>query len=313
MSILVTGIAGFIGSHLAKTLLERGEEVVGIDNISDYYDVNLKRNRLKNLECFDNLTFFNVDISNIISIEEVFKKYAFQKVCHLAAQAGVRYSLEAPMEYINTNIVGHTNILECCRNYNVKNIVYASSSSVYGGNTKVPFSIKDRVDNPVSLYAATKRADELISYTYQHLYDLNTVGLRFFTVYGPWGRPDMALFLFTKAILEGEKIKVFNGGEMTRDFTFVDDVSESLYRLLEKSPFGDKNFDKKNPIPSTSWSPFRIFNVGNSNPTNLNIYIESLEKALNKKAILVIKHSKYKDFFNFRFIFSKFIQHNFYV
>ena len=221
MSILVTGIAGFIGSHVARVLLERGEQIIGIDNFSDYYDVNLKKNRLKGLENFDNFTFHNVDISNIVSVENIYKKYDFNKVCHLAAQAGLRYSLEAPMEYINTNIVGHTNILECCRNYNVKNIVYASSSSVYGGNTKVPFSVKDRVDNPVSLYAATKRADELISYTYHHLYDLNTIGLRFFSgmVHGVGQIWQLGYF---KKIINKEPIDVYNNGNMERDFTYID-------------------------------------------------------------------------------------------
>ena len=276
MSILVTGIAGFIGSHVARVLLERGEEIIGIDNFSDYYDVNLKKNRLKVLENFDNFTFHNVDISNIVSVENIYKKYTFNKVCHLAAQAGVRYSLEAPMEYINTNIVGHTNILECCRNYNVKNIVYASSSSVYGGNTKVPFSVKDRVDNPVSLYAATKRADELISYTYHHLYDLNTIGLRFFTVYGPWGRPDMATWIFTKKIINKEPIDVYNNGNMERDFTYIDDIVAGTISVLDS-------------INKEGLKLSKVYNIGNNKPENLLSFISVIENYLNIKAIKKFK------------------------
>ena len=276
MSILVTGIAGFIGSHVARVLLERGEQIIGIDNFSDYYDVNLKKNRLKVLENFDNFTFHNVDISNIVSVENIYKKYDFNKVCHLAAQAGVRYSLEAPMEYINTNIVGHTNILECCRNYNVKNIVYASSSSVYGGNTKVPFSVKDRVDNPVSLYAATKRADELISYTYHHLYDLNTIGLRFFTVYGPWGRPDMATWIFTKKIINKEPIDVYNNGNMERDFTYIDDIVSGTISVLDS-------------INKEGLKLSKVYNIGNNKPENLLSFISVIENYLNIKAIKIFK------------------------
>ena len=290
MRIFVTGVAGFIGFHLTKKLIENKIPVVGFDNVNDYYDVNLKLERLNVLNKLSEqlgtkYDFIKGDLEDSNLLFSLFKKYQFKKVVNLAAQAGVRYSIENPNAYIKSNIVGFSNILESCRNFEVEHLIYASSSSVYGGNEKLPFSENDNVDHPVSLYAASKRSNELMAHTYSHLYGLPTTGLRFFTVYGPWGRPDMALFLFTKAILEGERIKVFNGGEMTRDFTFIDDVSESLYRLLEKCPFGDKNFDKKNPIPSTSWSPFRIFNVGNANPTNLNIYIESLEKALNKKAI----------------------------
>ncbi len=276
VSILVTGIAGFIGSHVARVLLERGEQIIGIDNFSDYYDVNLKKNRLKGLENFDNFTFHNVDISNIVSVENIYKKYDFNKVCHLAAQAGVRYSLEAPMEYINTNIVGHTNILECCRNYNVKNIVYASSSSVYGGNTKVPFSVKDRVDNPVSLYAATKRADELISYTYHHLYDLNTIGLRFFTVYGPWGRPDMATWIFTKKIINKEPIDVYNNGNMERDFTYIDDIVAGTISVLDS-------------INKEGLKLSKVYNIGNNKPENLLSFISVIENYLNIKAIKIFK------------------------
>ena len=230
MTILLTGIAGFIGSHLARNLLTRGDKILGIDNISDYYDVNLKYDRLNILKKYKNFIFEKVDISNYSDLEKIIKKHKVSKICHLAAQAGVRYSLEAPMEYIKSNIVGHLNMLEICRNYEIKNIVYASSSSVYGGNTKVPFSVSDRVDSPVSLYAATKRSDELMSYTYNHLYGINTIGLRFFTVYGPWGRPDMAPMIFTKAILENKPIDVFNFGKMVRDFTYIDDVVEAIFR-----------------------------------------------------------------------------------
>ncbi len=289
MTIFVTGTAGFIGFHLTKKIIENNIPVVGFDNVNDYYDVNLKLARLKELDTLAksnnvNYNFVKGDLEDKDLLELLFKKFKVKKVVNLAAQAGVRYSIENPSAYIQSNIVGFGNILECCRNFEIEHLIYASSSSVYGGNEKLPFSENDNVDHPVSLYAASKRSNELMAHTYSHLYKLPTTGLRFFTVYGPWGRPDMALFLFTKAILAGEKIKLFNGGEMTRDFTFIDDVSESMFRLLSKKPTEDNNFNKKNPIPSSSWSPFKIFNIGNSNPTNLNLYIESLEKALNMKA-----------------------------
>jgi UDP-glucuronate 4-epimerase len=277
MTILVTGIAGFIGSHLAKSLLKRGDSVLGIDNISNYYDINLKKNRLKNLKIYKNLNFENIDISNYSSLETIIKKYNISKVCHLAAQAGVRYSLEAPMEYINSNIVGHLNILEICRNFNIKNIVYASSSSVYGGNTKVPFAINDRVDTPVSLYAATKRADELMSYTYNHLYGINTFGLRFFTVYGPWGRPDMATWIFTKKIINGEPIEVYNNGNMERDFTYIDDIINGTILILDSCKQDTKeNFSK-------------LYNIGNNKPENLLDFISIIENCLGKKANKIMK------------------------
>ncbi len=275
MSFLVTGIAGFIGSHVAKVLLERGENVIGVDSISDYYDINLKKNRLKNLENFNNLKFYNFDISDSQLLNNIFEKYKIEKICHLAAQAGVRYSLEAPMEYIKSNIVGHVNILECCKKYNVKNLVYASSSSVYGGNTKVPFSTEDRVDNPISLYAATKRADELLSCTYQNLFGINTIGLRFFTVYGPWGRPDMATWIFTKKIINDEPIEVYNNGNMERDFTYIDDIVSGTISVLDYC--GSQNFQKA-----------KIYNIGNNKPENLLEFISVIEKYLNKEATKVL-------------------------
>ena len=277
MTILVTGIAGFIGSHLAKNLLKRGEKILGIDNLSNYYDVNLKKDRLNNLKAYKNLTFENIDIANYEDLEKVIKQYKISKVCHLAAQAGVRYSLEAPMEYIKSNIVGHLNILEICRNLNIKNLVYASSSSVYGGNTKVPFSIEDRVDTPVSLYAATKRADELMSYTYNHLYGINTIGLRFFTVYGPWGRPDMATWIFTKRIINGDPIEVYNNGVMERDFTYIDDIINGTISILDScKEETNQNFSK-------------VYNIGNNKPENLLDFISIIEDYIGIKAIKIMK------------------------
>jgi UDP-glucuronate 4-epimerase len=277
MTILVTGIAGFIGSHLAKNLLKRGENILGIDNLSNYYDVNLKKDRLNNLKAYKNLTFENIDIANYEGLEKVIKQYKISKICHLAAQAGVRYSLEAPMEYIKSNIVGHLNILEICRNLNIKNLVYASSSSVYGGNTKVPFSIDDRVDTPVSLYAATKRSDELMSYTYNHLYGINTIGLRFFTVYGPWGRPDMATWIFTKRIINGDPIEVYNNGVMERDFTYIDDIINGTISILDScKEETNQNFSK-------------VYNIGNNKPENLLDFISIIEDYIGIKAIKIMK------------------------
>mgnify|MGYP001219721044 FL=1 len=277
MTTLVTGIAGFIGSHLARNLLNRGDKILGIDNISDYYDVNLKYDRLNILKKYKNFIFEKVDISNYSDLEKIIKKHKVSKICHLAAQAGVRYSLEAPMEYIKSNIVGHLNMLEICRNYEIKNIVYASSSSVYGGNTKVPFSISDRVDTPVSLYAATKRSDELMSYTYNHLYGINTIGLRFFTVYGPWGRPDMATWIFTKKIINDEPIEVFNNGNMERDFTYIDDIINGTISILDSC--------KDNSNESFS----KVYNIGNNKPENLLNFISLIEENLGKKAIKIMK------------------------
>ena len=277
MTILITGIAGFIGSHLARNLLIRGDKILGIDNISDYYDVNLKYDRLNILKKYKNFIFEKVDISNYSDLEKIIKKHKVSKICHLAAQAGVRYSLEAPMEYIKSNIVGHLNMLEICRNYEIKNIVYASSSSVYGGNTKVPFSVSDRVDSPVSLYAATKRSDELMSYTYNHLYGINTIGLRFFTVYGPWGRPDMATWIFTKKIINEEPIEVFNNGNMERDFTYIDDIINGTISILDSC--------KDNSNESFS----KVYNIGNNKPENLLNFITLIEENLGKKAIKIMK------------------------
>ena len=277
MTTLITGIAGFIGSHLARNLLARGDKILGIDNISDYYDVNLKYDRLKSLKSYKNFIFEKSDISNYSGLEKIIKKHKVSKICHLAAQAGVRYSLEAPMAYIKSNIVGHLNMLEICRNYDIKNIVYASSSSVYGGNTKVPFSVSDRVDNPVSLYAATKRSDELMSYTYNHLYGINTIGLRFFTVYGPWGRPDMATWIFTKKIINEEPIDVFNNGNMERDFTYIDDIINGTISILDScKDDSNKNFSK-------------VYNIGNNKPENLLNFISLIEENLGKKAIKIMK------------------------
>ena len=277
MTTLITGIAGFIGSHLARNLLIRGDKILGIDNISDYYDVNLKYDRLNSLKSYKNFIFEKIDISNYSDLEKIIKKYKVSKICHLAAQAGVRYSLEAPMEYIKSNIVGHLNMLEICRNYEIRNIVYASSSSVYGGNTKVPFSISDRVDTPVSLYAATKRSDELMSYTYNHLYGINTIGLRFFTVYGPWGRPDMATWIFTKKIINEEPIEVFNNGNMERDFTYIDDIINGTISILDSCK--DDN--------NESFS--KVYNIGNNKPENLLNFISLIEENLGKKAIKIMK------------------------
>ena len=277
MTTLITGIAGFIGSHLARNLLIRGDKILGIDNISDYYDVNLKYDRLNSLKSYKNFIFEKIDISNYSDLEKIIKKYKVSKICHLAAQAGVRYSLEAPMEYIKSNIVGHLNMLEICRNYEIRNIVYASSSSVYGGNTKVPFSISDRVDTPVSLYAATKRSDELMSYTYNHLYGINTIGLRFFTVYGPWGRPDMATWIFTKKIINEEPIEVFNNGNMERDFTYIDDIINGTISILDScKDDSNDNFSK-------------VYNIGNNKPENLLNFISLIEENLGKKAIKIMK------------------------
>jgi UDP-glucuronate 4-epimerase len=283
MSILVTGAAGFIGSHLSKRLLNEGYEVIGIDNINDYYDQRLKWDRLEWIK-HPKFKFEKVSLEDRERINNIFIEYKPAIVVNLAAQAGVRYSLVNPYAYIDSNIVGFINILEACRHYNVEHLIYASSSSVYGANTKMPFSVHDNVDHPVSLYAATKKANELMAHTYSHLYGLPTTGLRFFTVYGPWGRPDMALFLFTKAILNGEPIKVFNNGNMMRDFTYIDDIVESIYRLIQKKPEPNPNWDGKNPDPGTSYAPYRVYNIGNSNPVNLMDFITAIEEKLGIEA-----------------------------
>jgi UDP-glucuronate 4-epimerase len=282
---LVTGAAGFIGSTLSLKLLERGDEVVGIDNLNDYYDVNLKHARLERLRSYGRFKFIKLEIADKKAIEDLFVREKFQKVMHLAAQAGVRYSITNPHAYIDSNIVGFINILEGCRHNAVEHLAYASSSSVYGANTKMPFSIHDNVDHPVSLYAASKKANELMAHTYSHLYNLPTTGLRFFTVYGPWGRPDMSLFMFTRNILEGKAIDVFNYGNHRRDFTYIDDIVEGVIRVIDKPAQANVDWASENPDPATSLAPYRIYNIGNNNPVHLLTFIETLEKCLGKEAI----------------------------
>ncbi len=284
MKILLTGAAGFIGMTTTLRLLARGDEVVGLDNLNDYYSVQLKRDRLARLTPHANFGFVQLDVADRPGIEALFAAEKPDRVIHLAAQAGVRYSLQNPHAYIDSNIVGFMNILEGCRHNGVQHLVYASSSSVYGGNTKMPFSEHDSVDHPVSMYAATKKANELMAHTYSHLFKLPTTGLRFFTVYGPWGRPDMALFLFTKAILEGRPIDVFNHGQMQRDFTFVDDIVEGVVRVLDRTAAPDPAFNPDRPDPGTSNAPYRVFNIGNHSPVQLLDYIACIEDALEMKA-----------------------------
>jgi UDP-glucuronate 4-epimerase len=283
--ILVTGTAGFIGFHLSRRLLEMGDIIVGIDNLNDYYDVNLKKARLAILQNYDNFSFVEMDIANREDMEFLFQpEQPYDIVVHLAAQAGVRYSLENPHAYINSNLVGFINILEGCRHSAIKHLVFASSSSVYGANTLMPFSVHHNVDHPVSLYAATKKANELMAHSYASLYNIPCTGLRFFTVYGPWGRPDMALFLFTKAILEGRSIDVYNHGKMKRDFTYIDDIIEGVIRVMDKIPKSDQHWNGDNPDPGTSFAPYKIYNIGNNNPVELMQFIDVLEKCLGKKA-----------------------------
>ena len=289
MNVLVTGAAGFIGYHLTKRLLQQGNSVVGFDNLNSYYDVTLKRSRLAQLEAIaeragSSFNLIVADLEDSSAVHAAFTTHTPTHVVNLAAQAGVRYSIENPSSYIQSNIVGFGNILEGCRHHGIAHLLYASSSSVYGGNTQLPFSESHSVDHPVSLYAASKKANELMAHSYSHLYDLPATGLRFFTVYGPWGRPDMALFMFAKAILDGEPIRVFNNGQMSRDFTYVDDIIESLVRILEKPATSNEVFDSAHPDSATSWAPHRVFNIGNSNPTPLMVYIEALELALGKTA-----------------------------
>lgn len=289
MKILVTGVAGFIGMHAALRLLERGDEVVGIDNLNDYYDVSLKEARLNQLTDKQNFRFIKIDIADRATIAKLFEDEKFEKVVHLAAQAGVRYSITNPNAYVDSNLVGFVNILEGCRHNKVQHLVYASSSSVYGGNTKMPFSEQDNVDHPVSLYAATKKANELMAHTYSHLYAIPTTGLRFFTVYGPWGRPDMSPSLFARAIFEGRKIDVFNHGKMQRDFTYIDDIVEGVVRVLDKPAMANSVYDAMRPDPSSSNAPWRIFNIGNHQPVELIKYIEVIEKAVGKPALINFK------------------------
>ena len=304
MKILVTGTAGFIGSHLALKLLERGDEIVGLDNINDYYDQNVKYGRLQRTgiietleegkdipygellmsKTYEHYGFIKLNLEDKEGIDTLFKEQKFDKVVNLAAQAGVRYSLTNPMAYMESNIVGFAHILEACRHNNIKGLAYASSSSVYGLNEEQPFSTHSNVDHPMSLYAASKKANELMAHTYSHLYNIPTTGLRFFTVYGPWGRPDMALYLFTKAIIEDKPIKVFNYGNMQRDFTYIDDIVEGVIRVIDNPPKGNPQWEGKNPDPSSSPAPYKIYNIGNNNPVKLMDFIEALEKKLGKTA-----------------------------
>lgn len=283
-NILVTGAAGFIGFHLANRLLKEGYPVTGIDNLNTYYDVSLKEARLEQLKRFENFHFCKADLADRKAIEKIFDKTRFEVVVNLAAQAGVRYSLENPYAYVNSNIVGFIHILECCRHNRVKHLVFASSSSVYGANTKMPFSVHHNVDHPVSLYAASKKANELMAHTYSHLYGIPCTGLRFFTVYGPWGRPDMALFLFTKAILDGKPIQVFNHGRMQRDFTYIDDIVEGVVRVMGRLPEPNPAWSGDDPDPGTSYTRYKIYNIGNNRPVELTRFIEVIENALGKTA-----------------------------
>ncbi|MBW1615903.1 MAG: NAD-dependent epimerase [Deltaproteobacteria bacterium] len=282
--IMITGAAGFIGFHLAKKLLQEKFNVTGIDNIDDYYDTRLKQDRLNLLLSEKNFNFKKINIANNLQITEAFKQDSYDAVINLAAQAGVRYSLTNPHSYVNSNLVGFANILEGCRHYGVQHLVFASSSSVYGANTKMPFSVNHNTDHPVSLYAATKKANELMAHSYSHLYKLPCTGLRFFTVYGPWGRPDMALFLFTKAILEKKPIKVFNYGKMQRDFTYIDDITEGIVRVMKKIPEKNKEWNSDAPDSSSSFAPYRLYNIGNNNPVTLLEFIETIEKSIGIKA-----------------------------
>lgn len=288
-AILVTGAAGFIGFHVAKALLARGEQVVGVDNLNDYYDVSLKEARLNQLQASENFIFYRQAIENRQALQDIFQIHGIRRVVHLAAQAGVRYSLENPAAYIDSNLVGFGNILENCRQHQVEHLVYASSSSVYGLNGSLPFSVHDNVDHPVSLYAATKKANELMAHSYSHLFGLPTTGLRFFTVYGPWGRPDMAYFLFAKAIAEGLPIKVFNRGEMMRDFTYIDDVVVGVLKILAHLPVGNPCWKDHNPDPGTSPAPYKIYNIGNHSPVTLLDFIAVLEQIMGKDAIKVFQ------------------------
>jgi len=299
MKVLITGTAGFIGFHLANKLIAKGYDIVGLDSINDYYDINVKYGRLERTgikkseieygklvqsDKFTNYKFMKGNLEDKELINKIFKEEKFDKVCNLAAQAGVRYSLENPAAYIDSNIVGYANILEASKQNNIKHFVYASSSSVYGANESLPFSTSDNIDHPLSLYAATKKSNELIAHSYSHLFNIPTTGLRFFTVYGPWGRPDMALFLFTKAILENKPINVFNNGEMVRDFTYVDDIVEGITRVIDNPPKGNPNWSGKNPDPADSKAPYKIYNIGNNAPVKLTEFIEAIETKLGKIA-----------------------------
>jgi UDP-glucuronate 4-epimerase len=282
--VLITGAAGFIGFHLSERLLERGDNVVGLDILNDYYDVNLKKDRLKQLNIFPGFKYVKLDLADRSGMEALFSGEKFERVVNLAAQAGVRYSLKNPQAYVDSNLVGFGNLLEGCRHNNIEHFVFASSSSVYGANTNMPFSVHHNVDHPVSLYAASKKSNELMAHSYSHLFNIPCTGLRFFTVYGPWGRPDMALFLFTKAILEERPIDVFNNGKMMRDFTYIDDIVEGVIRVLDKIPSPNPEWSGDTPDSATSYAPYRLYNIGNSDPVELLKFIETIEAALGKKA-----------------------------
>ena len=284
-NILVTGAAGFIGFHLTKRLCSEGYSIVGIDNLNDYYDVKLKKDRLSILEESDNFQFHKIDLNDVNGLKTVFEETKFDTVINLAAQAGVRYSLENPKAYLDANVNGFVSLLENCRHFNSGHLIFASSSSVYGANTNMPFSAHDNVDHPISLYAATKKSNELMAHTYSALFNLPTTGLRFFTAYGPYGRPDMALFLFTKAILEGKPIKVFNNGKMLRDFTYVEDIVEGIVRLIKSPAKPNQDWSGDNPDPATSFAPYKIYNIGNNNPVELAYFIDTIEKCVGKEAI----------------------------
>ncbi|MDN6672001.1 MAG: NAD-dependent epimerase [Staphylococcus equorum] len=283
MKILITGAAGFIGSHLAEKLIKQGHQVIGVDSINDYYSVSLKEDRLKSI-AKENFTFYKLKLENYDDLSRVFEDEQPEVVVNLAAQAGVRYSIDNPRAYIDSNIVGFMNILECCRHFNIQNLIYASSSSVYGANTSKPFSTSDNIDHPLSLYAATKKSNELMAHTYSHLYNLPTTGLRFFTVYGPWGRPDMALFKFTKAIVNDEVIDVYNHGNMMRDFTYVDDIVEAISRLVKKPASPNKEWSGTDPDPGSSYAPYKVYNIGNNSPVRLMEFVEAIENKLGKEA-----------------------------
>lgn len=284
MKLLVTGAAGFIGSHTARLLLERGDEVVGLDNLNDYYDVSLKEARLARLRQLANFRFVKLELADRADMQALFAQEKFQRVVHLAAQAGVRYSIQNPLAYVDSNVVGFANVLEGCRHNGVEHLVYASTSSVYGANTKMPFSVHQNVDHPLSFYAATKKANELMAHTYAHLYGLPVTGLRFFTVYGPWGRPDMALFMFTKNILAGKPIDVFNYGNHRRDFTYIDDIAQGVVRAADKVATANPQWNSDDPDPGTSKAPYRLYNIGNNQPVELMRYIECIEQCLGRKA-----------------------------
>jgi UDP-glucuronate 4-epimerase len=304
MKILVTGTAGFIGFHLAQKIIERGDEVIGLDSINDYYDVNLKYARLKESgiqrdeiindaliksKKYTNYRFIRLNLEDKDNLEKLFKNEKFDKVCNLAAQAGVRYSLVNPHAYIQSNITGFLNILECCRYNNIKHLVYASSSSVYGLNENYPFSTHHNIDHPISLYAVSKKSNELMAHTYSHLFGIPTTGLRFFTVYGPWGRPDMALFIFTNAILNNQPIEVYNNGNMERDFTYIDDIIQGVCLTIDNPPSGNPDWTGKSPDPSSSKAPYKIYNIGNNNPVSLNDFIQAIEQATGRKAKKILK------------------------